>query len=280
VFRNSRDDDPDAFLAYVKGWAVVNLCEEEGRIFYFRDHLAGEAMIWAESIPWDTGFGGLCELFERRFKGKINSIVHIKNLARHAYKEGSFLAYLDQMKRLAYKAGLPENVLVAFALSGLPDDIGGSLLMNASGELTWLYLYNACEGLDCSNRAMRSLGNLSNLNSERMEICKIQGVIKCWFCGVKGHVKKDCLKLRNLRRKQVKNIRAEEGEEEEEAIIKNKGTSFYRYVRSLCNITNGDLVVKVKILDYKISALVDSGAWMNLIKSKYVRGRKLKKTHS
>ncbi|KAF9762465.1 hypothetical protein NGRA_1986 [Nosema granulosis] len=101
VFRNSREDDPDAFLAYVKGWAYVSNCSEEGKVFFLRDHLSGEALVWAEAIPWTTSFEELCEAFRRRFKGKMSSIIHIKSLARTTYEKGSFLAYLDQMRRLA-----------------------------------------------------------------------------------------------------------------------------------------------------------------------------------
>ncbi|KAF9758281.1 hypothetical protein NGRA_3167 [Nosema granulosis] len=130
IFRNNREDDPEAFIAYVKGVAAVSNCTEDGKIFYFRDHLSDEALVWVESIPWNTEFETLCTLFLRRFKGTMSSIIHIKKLARNIYEKGSFLSYLDQMKRLTYKAGLPENVLITFVLSGLPNDIGGFILMN------------------------------------------------------------------------------------------------------------------------------------------------------
>lgn len=55
-FRNSREDDPEAFIACIKGWAAVSNCEEAGKIFYFRDHLVDEGLVWAESIPWETEF--------------------------------------------------------------------------------------------------------------------------------------------------------------------------------------------------------------------------------
>ncbi|KAF9761729.1 hypothetical protein NGRA_2429 [Nosema granulosis] len=97
------------------------------------------------------------------------------------YQEGSFLAYLDQMKRLAFKAGLPEIVLITFVLNGLSDDIGGTLLMNATEDLSWSYIYNACEGLYCSNRASQELRKDSVVKQSSMEICKVKKVFTCFF---------------------------------------------------------------------------------------------------
>ncbi|KAF9763135.1 hypothetical protein NGRA_1481 [Nosema granulosis] len=95
LFRNSREDDPDGFVSYVKGWAVAGAPREVAKVFYFRDHLAGEAQTWVESVPWEVGFDSLCELFLKRFKWRMSSITHIKRLAREMYREGSFLSYLE-----------------------------------------------------------------------------------------------------------------------------------------------------------------------------------------
>lgn len=94
IFRNSREDDPEA---YVRGWASTGTPGEEAKFFYFRDHLAGEAQMWPKSISWNTEFETLCTLFLRRLQGRMSSIAHIKTLAKEVYREGSFLAYLDKM---------------------------------------------------------------------------------------------------------------------------------------------------------------------------------------
>lgn len=40
--RNNKEDDPNMFITYVRGWAGISNLEEEAKILYFRDHLAGE----------------------------------------------------------------------------------------------------------------------------------------------------------------------------------------------------------------------------------------------
>lgn len=79
------------------------------------------------------------------------------------------MAYLDQMKGLAMKDELLKNVLITFVLGKLLDDIVGTLLKNKSDELTWDYVYNTCEGLDCSNRATSNSAMLEGSNFREYE---------------------------------------------------------------------------------------------------------------
>ncbi|KAF9752817.1 hypothetical protein NGRA_3375, partial [Nosema granulosis] len=211
IFRNNMEDDPEAFIAYIRGWEGVSGCTEEGKVFYFRDHLLDEALVWVESIPWDTEFETLCALFLRRFKGTMSSIIHIKKLARNIYEKGSFLSHLYHMKRLAYKAGLPENVLITFVLNGLPDDIGGFILMNI-GSLTWDYIYKACEGLDCSKRSNEN-DTMQFKQNMNMDICKMKDERICNYCKRKGHIK-DCRKLKWKNSQQARGIDILEDQEE------------------------------------------------------------------
>ncbi|KAF9760552.1 Retrovirus-related Pol polyprotein from transposon, partial [Nosema granulosis] len=281
---------PDAFIAYVKGWAAVNNANEDGKVFFLRDHLADEAKIWAESIPWDTKFEELCEAFQRRFKGKMSSILHIKTLARTTYEDGSFLSYLDRMRSLASKAGLPEIVLITFVLNGLPDDIGGSLLMNVTGELNWTYIYNACEGLDCSNRPnLHSMKN--NIGGTGgMEVCNIRKVERCYYCNLRGHLLKDCRRKKwheELRRERGMTTRGNENRvpgrgrvrevnllerDDNEGEIINKDIEEYINVCNIGNVEPRDLKVEVTTNGYKIKALIDTGSMTNLVKNKFITG--------
>ncbi|KAF9758249.1 Retrovirus-related Pol polyprotein from transposon [Nosema granulosis] len=289
VFRNSRLDDPDAFVAYVKGWAGVNNILEEGKVFFLRDHLADEARVWAEAIPWDTTFEDLCNLFIRRFKGKMSSIQHIKTLARTTYQGGSFLAYLDQMKSLSLKAGLPEIVLITFVLNGLPDDIGGAILMNVTSELTWSYIYNACEGLDCSNRT-NTLNQMNTQDKElSMEVCRIKKPVTCYYCNFKGHVSRDCRKKKfdeansreirkqDYEKRRIGNNNVREiivtdnmNRKEDEEI--NKEFENYLDVCSIGNFEPRDLKIKVRMNKREVKALIDTGSMVNLIKRNLVSG--------
>ncbi|KAF9763134.1 hypothetical protein NGRA_1482 [Nosema granulosis] len=80
------------------------------------------------------------------------------------------------MKSIARKAGLPDIVLISFVLNGLPDDVGGALLMNTQEALTWGYVYNACEGLDCSNRT--SVNGKEGTRDELRDPLNMEGEIR------------------------------------------------------------------------------------------------------
>jgi hypothetical protein len=141
IFRNSREDDPDAFISYVQGWATINSCGEEGKVFFLRDHLGGEAAVWADTIPWNVGFEELCYEFLRRFKGCKAGIMHLKSSASCKYVGGAFLAYLDAMKRLAKKTDMPETALIMFVLNGLPVNIASALMMKSERQISWEEIY-------------------------------------------------------------------------------------------------------------------------------------------
>nr|ABE26655.1 pol polyprotein [Nosema bombycis] len=274
VFRSNREDDPDGFIAYVKGWASVGSPGEQAKVFYFRDHLGGEAQVWAEAVPWETGFEALCEAFLRRFKGRMSSIAHIKTLAKETYREGSFLSYLDRMRSISLKAGLPEIVLITFVLNGLPDDVGGTLLMNTQESLSWEYVYRACEGLDCSNRADPGVVGRKEpvvaAAQGQMEICAVSKKESvCFYCKKPGHFKRECRK-RARDREEAAATKAVAVEEEGQDEIK----SFTGYTEVLYISLTGKEGVQllVRVGGVSVKALVDTGSTVNLIRSKYVKG--------
>jgi hypothetical protein len=63
------------------------------------------------------------------------------------YVEGSVLNYLDKMRGWARRARLPDDLLVALVLNGLPEWLGNSLLLNARANLSWVFVYTSCEGM-------------------------------------------------------------------------------------------------------------------------------------
>ncbi|KAF9762468.1 Gag-Pol polyprotein [Nosema granulosis] len=75
--------------------------------------------------------------------------------------------------------------------------------MNATDELTWAYIYNACEGLDCSNRVNTTNRGIIN---ESSEICKVSREVRCYKCNARGHLQKDCYSKRRFQKTQVREI--------------------------------------------------------------------------
>ncbi|KAF9763841.1 hypothetical protein NGRA_1019 [Nosema granulosis] len=104
------------------------------------------------------------------------------------------------MKSLAVKAGLPEIMLVTFVLNGLAYDIGGFLLMNVTGELSCSYIYNACEGLNCSNRVSINTTRPKIRDMANTEVCKVRNKVVCFYCKIRGHVIRDCRRKKEARK--------------------------------------------------------------------------------
>jgi hypothetical protein len=65
--------------------------------------------------------------------------------------------YLDVMKGWSKRAGLPDEVLVALTLNGLPENLANSLLLNSRCVLTWEFIYSSCEVLKFRARQVRVL---------------------------------------------------------------------------------------------------------------------------
>ncbi|KAF9756209.1 hypothetical protein NGRA_3256 [Nosema granulosis] len=170
------------------------------------------------------------------------------------------------MKRLAYKAGLPENVLVTFVLNGLPDDIGGFILMNVQGTLTWEYIYKACEGLDCSKRANED-DNIQLKQQVGMDICSIKEERICNYCKKEGHIIKDCKKLKWKNTQQSRNVDVNENFEDVGKTDMNKSVGFYSNHVSVSD--RNELKLKIRIANNDILALLDTGSTVNLVNSKY-----------
>lgn len=74
--------------------------------------------------------------------------MHLKALAETKYAGGSFLAYLDAIKRLANNCDMPKNALIMFVLNGLPINNASSLMMKNVWQIAWEKNYNACKGFD------------------------------------------------------------------------------------------------------------------------------------
>lgn len=149
--------------------------------------------------------------------------------------------------------------------------------MNTPGEFSWGYLYNACEGLDCSNRVSNSQNLKENFQSERMEVCEIKKVTVCWYCNKEEHTKRNCLK----RKKNLNKVNVREVESNEEYGAQddcpNKINCQYLFFRAIGNFEAKEIKLKMIIGDKVIVGLVDTGSSVNLIKSKYIQGKKIEK---
>ncbi|WUR03319.1 reverse transcriptase domain-containing protein [Vairimorpha necatrix] len=68
-------------------------------------------------------------------------------MAGTKFQKGSIMCYLDKINGLSQRARIPEDVLVAFVINGLPENIGSTIMLNFPEKLSWSYIYNICSGL-------------------------------------------------------------------------------------------------------------------------------------
>jgi hypothetical protein len=208
TFRNEKLDDPENFIEGMQGVVSINEFSEAKAVFVFRMSLREEAKDWVSSLPVNICFNMLIEKFRSRFVGRTTCLTYIKKMAKEVYTEGSVLNYFDMMKGWARRTCLPDEVLVALVLNGLPEWLGNSLLLNARTNLTWEFVYSSCEGIEL--RGSNRLGMNENINaaiSYNEKKLKNKN-IKCFECGKLGHVAKKCWsKLKRLGRRNEEKLK-------------------------------------------------------------------------
>ncbi|KAF9762047.1 hypothetical protein NGRA_2251 [Nosema granulosis] len=227
----------------------------------------------------------------------MSSITHIKRLAREMYREGSFLSYLDMMKRIpkSRTAGYSTN---KFCTQWAAGRCRWCIANEHSRSTNMGYVYNACEGLDCSNRT--SVNGKEGTRVEPRDPLNMEGVIRelsrqerkdavedeiykireqqavCYYCKKPGHFKRECRKRMADRKglsRQV-NTYPEQNWVREESDITNKRIQNYTVLNNINKNRRiiPELTVAVHIDDKRSRFLVDTGSTTNLIKSCYVRG--------
>ncbi|WUR02660.1 uncharacterized protein VNE69_02181 [Vairimorpha necatrix] len=64
------------------------------------------------------------------------------------YNRGEvYYELFGQNKWLSQRARTLEDVLMAFVINGLPENIGSTIMLNFPVKLSWSYIYNICSGL-------------------------------------------------------------------------------------------------------------------------------------
>ncbi|KAF9763393.1 Retrovirus-related Pol polyprotein from transposon [Nosema granulosis] len=277
-FRNERIDDPQIFLGDMMEYIELAGSDENRCKWVFKTALKEEGEAWYRASGVGLSFGELVEAFKKRFLSRTMIKVNIDRISRTKYQGGSLLYYLDLIAGIARRGGIPEDVLVAFAISGIPQHIADMTTLNAKEGLNWNELYSICERLQVSrgfNEGISdSVGQDTGVNRIMRQNTHRRHVI-CFLCKKPGHRVDSCYlnpKYKNTKpREQRRNVREVESEIqeyrlEEEEPEENKSFRSYR-VFDINNIYRGPwLTAKIEDTDRTLKCLVDSGADVNLIR--------------
>ncbi len=261
-FSNAKQMDPDVFLDNMLAYVTAVNCDEKSSLLFFKMSLEGEASTWLQTLPKEISFDDLCHEFRVRWSTKNKTLSAINELADAKLEKFSdYMCFLDYMVSVGNKGKLPENIIIANILRALPVNIGEKILYNE-------------ENLSIS-RLYSFLGNLKiRKEEEKIDFCNpILNKDKkterfCIYCSKKGHTANYCFELKKKFKNKKQNVHCIKKEDEE-----NKK---FIYVF----LFNNKLPVRKYIFNQKIelNVLLDTGCYLNLINSKYVRDSQIKKS--
>ncbi|KAF9754360.1 Transposon Ty3-I Gag-Pol polyprotein, partial [Nosema granulosis] len=279
VFRNEEKDDPQQFLEDLMEMGRLNEYSEGKLLLIFKMSLKKEAKDWITAQPVGLSLNELLERFRERFISNMLLKVNLEKLAGLKYTEGSILNYLDRMAGLAREGNVPEQVLIAFVLNGLPNNVTNSVLINNKEGLTWEYIYTSLRNIKMMNC---EINQSTPLSCESIEISAVrtntrgkskkQSKIRCFIRNQQGHVVSQCRfnSFRNSSNKfrQVNEISKSHAEGD------NNGGNYDDLNKFIFNygVLSKDKdksTVKTAILvdsNKRVNVLLDSGADINLIR--------------
>lgn len=144
-FRDSTSDDTIAFIEDFATWVKANDINPVKAVATFRCSLEGEALTWLRTLEQGLSFEEILLKFRKRFLPANLTLKAISDLSEARLKiNENVLNFLDKVKLIAIRGGLPEDVLIAFSLNALPGSLAQKIISAESGIVTWNKLYETC----------------------------------------------------------------------------------------------------------------------------------------
>lgn len=281
------NDFEDAAILF--GWSEIQ------KLVFAKRTLTGLAKLFVQGERGLNKWNELKEALRQEFATKINSAqLHELLTSRRKKKNESIQEYFLTMKEIAAKGNIEVEALMKYVVDGITDDLNHKLILSGASTLSEfkekLRSYDDTQKktgqrslLPNSHKNTRiketgsagSAGVQKTENQKKTETPNKSSGLRCFNCGEGGHKSKDC-KSKSLGTKCFKcnrfghvAINCNEGlaDNGNKSMVATSATDVNNIVTS-----SGNRVYKiVKVRGVNVSALIDSGCEVNLIREDVYR---------
>lgn len=250
---------------------LMNWTETE-KLIYAKRLLRGTAKLFLRSLGGVKDWAKLKNELEEEFGPKLNSAAIHKNLSSRKMKsDETYQQYFLHMKECALHGNIEDDALIEYVIDGIRDSESNKSMLYGASNLK--DFRKKLKDYSDMRKKISNRPTTSNTTPQRPQIRRNYNGKRCFNCGDLDHQAPAC-------KKGIKCFRCNEfGHKGPECTNKPKNTLNIQNNTSIkMNCTEGKVNVtedirearapykKIKINDVEVTALIDTGSDVNLIK--------------
>ncbi|KAM0677482.1 hypothetical protein BDAP_001983 [Binucleata daphniae] len=269
-------EDISTFLDELTQYTHVHKLTELQTTYLFKLSLHGEAKTWVRGMPDDMALQPLISSMVTRFQSRNTQLFYIKKLlhACQQTEKTSLLSLLDELKIIAKKGEIPEDVVTTMALTALSDDWEGRICTTQTPgkKLDFNELYR----IATIYKNLKPQNNKHYNDSEAFKITTTKNNEHklnekwCHLHDTSSHGMSQCYAFSKFKKRF--NERKKEYNTEKSVLVCEVDQNEIKKNLNYTTLTfqnNFIIYTKLDKLTYKLKTLVDTGSQITILHYKY-----------